>query len=316
MLFSLIVPFYNVEKYILKCLESIESQDCRDFEVILVDDGSLDSTSEIVNIFIDDKQEQYKVIKQKNSGLSGARNTGLKYAAGQYVIFIDSDDWIDSNYLSTIKTIIEKCSPDIIRCKWYEDSETQKIASDISDSSKTIDKIKTFENIISDNYGAQVWKNAYKASLWQGVEFPVGMLYEDLYTTHIVFDLAQTVYFCNQAFYHYMIRSGSISTSAKFGRAKGIYYGFKSRYEFLCNHNEYSHLKSTLIKKVLNNLVQYIHECVKFNTEINAAKSECKSFLVEAKKENFKILKSAKMEILLFLKMSVVYKIAYKLLRG
>ena len=185
MLFSLIVPFYNVEKYILKCLESIESQDCRDVEVVLVDDGSLDSTSEIVNHFITDKQEQYKVIKQKNMGLSGARNTALKYANGDYLIFIDSDDWIDKQYLSCLKEIIEDYSPDIIRCKWYENSETENVVTDISHSSKLLDKNEIFENILLDNYGAQVWKNVYKREVWETLTF-LSVCYMRTFIQHIL----------------------------------------------------------------------------------------------------------------------------------
>ena len=113
-----------------------------------------------------------------------------------------------------------------------------------------------------------------------------------------------------------MIRSGSISTSAKFGRAKGIYYGFKSRYEWLENHKEYENLKPLLFKKVFSNLLQYVHECVKFNKEINIVKNECKDVLRYIKKEKIKTSKSTKIEMLIFIKSTWIYKLIYKLIRG
>ena len=166
MLFSLIVPFYNVEKYIRKCLGSIDAQTCRDFEVILVDDGSKDATVQIVEEFINGREAQYNLIRQNNRGLSGARNTALKYATGEYLVFIDSDDWIETNYLSCIESVIKGFSPDIIRCKWFENSDSEMVNFDICGETRRLEKQSVLENLLMDCYGSQVWKNVYRSILW------------------------------------------------------------------------------------------------------------------------------------------------------
>ena len=96
MKFSIIVPIYNVEKYIEKCLQSIKDQTFKNFEVIMVDDGSTDNSNKIMKLF--EKDKRFKSYSKKNGGLSDARNYGIQYTTGDYLLFIDSDDYIDKNY--------------------------------------------------------------------------------------------------------------------------------------------------------------------------------------------------------------------------
>ncbi|WP_033126685.1 glycosyltransferase family 2 protein [Eubacterium sp. ER2] len=315
MLFSLIVPFYNVEQYIGKCLSSIDAQLCRDFEVILVDDGSKDETRQLVEEFIRGRETQYRVISQNNRGLSAARNTALKYVAGEYLIFIDSDDWIEANYLSYIKSIIKESSPDIIRCKWFENDAKETVNSDVYGKMRCLETQNVLESVLLDRYGSQVWKNIYRANLWWDVEFPEGLLYEDLYTTHRVFAKAQSVYFCDKAFYHYMIRANSISTTVKFGRAKGLYFGFKNRLEWINTHGEYEKLKEEILDKTWNHLLQYVHECARFQEEIQSAKEECSEMLIVAKACNYQVPFFKFAETVAFLKGSKFYRVVFRLVR-
>lgn len=115
MLFSIVVPCYNVEEYIGKCIESILMQTYRDFELILVDDGSTDKTSEIIKYYAE-KDNRIKSIYKENGGLTSARKAGTEFAIGEYIVPIDGDDWIDNNYLKYFKNKIEKCYPDILSC--------------------------------------------------------------------------------------------------------------------------------------------------------------------------------------------------------
>ena len=121
MLFSIVVPVYNVEKYLTKCLDSIAAQTFRDFEVIIVDDGSTDSCPGTADAYAAGR-ENFKVIHQENQGLVGARNTGLLAASGDYVTFLDSDDWADPSMLSFVAGKLEEFpeKPDMVMFAAYE----------------------------------------------------------------------------------------------------------------------------------------------------------------------------------------------------
>ena len=102
MKFSIIVPVYNVEKYLEKCLESILNQTFKDFEAIIVNDGSTDNSQEIIDKYVNKDQKIFKSFKKENGGLSDARNFGIERAKGEYIVFLDSDDYIDENLLNTL----------------------------------------------------------------------------------------------------------------------------------------------------------------------------------------------------------------------
>lgn len=129
MLFSVIVPVYNVEKYLDACVQSVLDQDCSDYELILVDDGSIDRSGAICDEYAN-KDNRVKVIHQENGGLSCARNTGIRAAKGDYLVFIDSDDWIDSDSLDAFEKIISKTHPEIIETKLVEEYEDRTVVKD------------------------------------------------------------------------------------------------------------------------------------------------------------------------------------------
>ena len=123
-LVSVIVPIYNVEKYLNKCIESIINQTYKNLEIILIDDGSTDKSGKICDRF-EKKDNRIKVIHQKNAGVSSARNTGIDSADGLWIAFIDSDDWVEENY---IKNLIENTSKDVdvVQCGYYRIVEEKK----------------------------------------------------------------------------------------------------------------------------------------------------------------------------------------------
>ena len=133
MRFSIIVPVYNIEDKIKKCLESIQKQLCREFEVLIIIDGSTDGSKEICDKFQDD-DKRFKVIYKKNGGLVSARKRGAQLAKGDYIINIDGDDYVDDDYLLEINRIIEKEFPDMIACGFKEISNSiQERNNNISD---------------------------------------------------------------------------------------------------------------------------------------------------------------------------------------
>ena len=124
-MYSIIVPMFNVRQYAEQCINSILNQTYTDFELIIVDDGSTDGTSEIIDQFAS-KDNRIKAVHQHNGGLTSARKTGALHAAGEYVVIVDGDDWIDSDYLETIAKVIDQFHPDVVICGHTISSEIEE----------------------------------------------------------------------------------------------------------------------------------------------------------------------------------------------
>lgn len=174
-MFSIIVPVYNVEKYLDKCLASILRQTFKNFECIIIDDGSPDNSNAIIDKYV--KLDQcFKVIHQKNMGLSAARNAGLDIAKGEYVVFVDSDDYIADDYLEKFALKIADTDADIVICGFieaYKDYEKNKVFA-----AESTEVIK--QNILADVWPSYVWNKCYKKDLFTNIRFPVGKIFRKL----------------------------------------------------------------------------------------------------------------------------------------
>lgn len=219
MQFSVIVPVYNVEKYLEVCVQSILNQSFHDYELILIDDGSSDSSGNICDEYAKNN-ERIKVIHQDNGGLSCARNTGIKAAAGDYLIFIDSDDWIDSNALEAFDRIIVEKQPEVIETKLVEEYED-----------KTVVRDQKYTDYLSEEYTrerALNWILYETEDTWPAPKricdrqfildhnllFAEGRLQEDIDWTTRLCCCAESFAGYDQPWYHYrMKREGSISNS-------------------------------------------------------------------------------------------------------
>lgn len=181
---SVIVPVYNVEQYLSACVESILAQTFQDFELILVDDGSPDSCGAMCDAYAQ-KDPRVRVIHQENQGLSGARNTGIKAASGEYITFIDSDDLVKKDYLEKLLRAIKVESADISVCKpqEFEDGKNSVCLETVSAEAQH----KCFSNIdvcvelynVSSQIPINAWGKLYRADLISDMEFPVGRIHED-----------------------------------------------------------------------------------------------------------------------------------------
>lgn len=158
-LVSIIVPIYNVEKYIVKVVDSLCNQDYRSIEIILVDDGSPDNSS----IIIDDlalKDDRIKVIHKKNGGVSSARNVGLSMTKGKYIMFVDGDDWVEPTYVSFFVNMVDESNYALgMNRNYYDDSGMTKVDSD---NFMIIDKNKTAESIYNGDIFVAVWNKIYR----------------------------------------------------------------------------------------------------------------------------------------------------------
>lgn len=220
MLLSLIIPIYKVEQYIKECLDSMISQLPLGIEIILVNDGTPDSSMQVVhNILVllpQQVRQQFIIYEQENQGLSAARNSGLHLAKGKYIAFLDSDDVLLPNYFSTILSIIRKYDIDIIQFKFLRFFED---ISKIIPYHLYLSKQGEYKldndllcEIFNDN-AWYAWSRIYKAELFKEINFPVGYNFEDAATIPYLMLRSKSVFLVDQKLYGYRDRPDSIVRS-------------------------------------------------------------------------------------------------------
>ena len=238
-LISIVVPIYNVEKYLKKCLNSIINQTYKNLEIILVDDGSTDDSGKICDEYAKN-DKRIKVIHKKNGGLSDARNAGLDICTGDYIGFVDSDDYIELNmYEELLNDCIENnCDCSISTIIMEQENGKSKIEPKI-EISKIGSNIDGHRLILLSN-PATVNK-LYKKELFNNIRFPKGKLYEDIVTIPYIIDKCKEIYISNKAYYHYLQRNNSI-VHANFNQKKMDYLtNAKEYYNFIIG--KYPNLK-------------------------------------------------------------------------
>ena len=221
MKFSIIVPVYNVEKYIERCLKSIQEQSHRNFEVIVVNDGSPDNSKEIIDKFCSN-DDRFFYVEKENGGLSDARNYGLKYITGDYLVFIDGDDYIDKNLLFKISEVVDD-NPDVIRFSLNvvdENGIELRKVSNIECYSK--DKRDIIQRILCHDYVEPAWLYAYKTSFFLENNFlyPVGKIHEDFGLTLMILSKANLIKVLPFAGYYYIQRENSIMSDKNYEKIK------------------------------------------------------------------------------------------------
>lgn len=209
---SVIVPVYKVEKYLEKCVKSLVNQSYKNLEIILVDDGSPDNCPALCDSYA--KQDnRIKVIHQENMGLSAARNAGIDIASGEYIGFVDSDDYIHKNmYEVLMKTCLDNhCDIAVCSLKKFEkEIEADEVITE--PGLELYEKEKKFEAYFK-LHGTEMivaWNKLYKKELFHNVRYPKGKIHEDEFTTYILIGAAERVAFVNFPFYYYFQRAESI----------------------------------------------------------------------------------------------------------
>ena len=204
---SIIVPIYNVEKYLSRCLTSLVNQTMKEIEVICVNDGSPDQSQKIIDQFVADYPETVVSVVKQNGGLADARNFGLNYAKGEYVLFIDSDDWVTEDMCEKMYQLLKKIGADLVVCDLnnvYEDGRIERVSCG------------NFEcgNVASNSALLTIDNSAcnklFKKSLFDEIKFPVGIWYEDLGCIPMILAKATKMVKINEPFYQYFQREGSI----------------------------------------------------------------------------------------------------------
>lgn len=213
-LVSVIIPVYNVEKYLPKCLDTVINQTYKNLEIILVDDGSPDNSGKICDEYAG-KDSRIKVIHKENGGLSDARNAGIEVAKGKYITFIDSDDYVDDDYVAylydmllTYKTKISIASHRVI-------SENKKKDRYAHCASICVSSKETLKKLLYDDYvDTSAWAKMFELTLFKNIKFPVGRLYEDAATIYKLIDKCENICISTKPIYNYCIRKDSISQNS------------------------------------------------------------------------------------------------------
>lgn len=211
---SVIVPVYNVRNYLKRCIDSIQGQTYKDFEILLIDDGSTDGSESICDMYANE-YKNIRVIHQKNQGLSAARNTGLNHMQGEYVTFIDSDDFVEVDYLEHLYDILKKNQAQVAVCKHCivkEGNELEFQDNAIEQINVLTGKDATYK-IVKDNceYMITACGKLFHKSLQSNLYFPVGKLHEDEFVVYKVLYASERVVISNRQLYGYLQRAESIT---------------------------------------------------------------------------------------------------------
>lgn len=212
-LVSVIVPVYNVERFLDRCVHSLTNQTYRRLEIILVDDGSPDGSSELCDEWAK-RDERVRVIHKLNGGLSDARNAGLDTMHGDFVAFVDSDDYVEPYYVERLYDGIGNA--DMSVCSIIREDSNGTTQSDniaIVDVPTVIKPEEYLHRAMLDWRLVVAWNKLYKASAWESLRFPVGRIHEDEYVLHQVVDQCETINVLPDGLYHYVANDNSITHS-------------------------------------------------------------------------------------------------------
>ncbi|MGB5920002.1 glycosyltransferase [Arcobacter sp.] len=244
---SVIVPIYNVEIYLEKCLDSVINQTMKDIEIILVNDGSTDNSFKIIHEYTK-KDSRIIVINQENKGLGEARNSGIKEANSKYLSFIDSDDFIEDTMLEELYNIAEKENSDIVKCRYSRINEDSTPTNQFSKKVTSNFNKTYFKDILSLKYPSVAWNALYKKELFSknNLKFP-DMYYEDIAFIFKLFFFSKSVTFSNSVLYNWRIREGSITRSINNKQIDDIFSIFDITYNFLNDYNCYKQYKKEFI---------------------------------------------------------------------
>lgn len=212
-LISVIVPVYNVESYLKKCVNSIIQQTYQNIEILLIDDGSLDKSKEICDEFLK-KDQRIKVVHQRNSGLSSARNKGIELSTASYLMFIDSDDFIENKMIENLYHKMKEDNADICCCGKFLDYESNHIALN-NKNEFSVNNIEALSKmLIGDDIDNSACDKLFKRELFENIRFPIGRYYEDIATVYKTFIVSKKISHINYLGYHYCIRKNSLSKEA------------------------------------------------------------------------------------------------------
>lgn len=269
--FSIIIPVYNVGPYLSKCLNSLSLQRNKNYELILVDDGSTDESSVICDEFAS-KRIDTIVIHKANEGLSSARNVGLNIAKGEYIVFIDSDDTVDPEMLAICADYLSN-NPDvdILNFGFRRVDEKGNVLNVHSYDNAKISKREALIEVLKDvNINSFAWSNIYKRTLFNDIKYPIGVYYEDKYVTYKLYSKANKIGIIPAVLYNYLVRNGSISNPLDLNKSfKGIIDNITAlleQYKFVCQYNLIE-IDYNIKTRITKNLISALRTFCRYKNE-------------------------------------------------
>lgn len=303
MLLSIIIPIYNVEKYIKECLDSILMQkNMTDVEILCIDDGSTDNSGNICDIYgkIDSR---IKVFHKKNEGVAATRNFGLSKAKGDYIAWIDPDDYIENNWYVSIEPLLKK-NIDIIFFDYMILKDKKKKIINYYSKSKFIGKEFFLKEIILDEkMKSQLWHKIFKRKIMEGILFPNIKVMEDYMILPEIVLRSKTIYYLSKAIYIYRIRENSLTAEINFEKSYMYYINAKKRYQYLLKQ-KINVSKLGYLKYALSVYIQYLKIKKDVRENYKNFFTECKYELDKNKKEIIEMM---------FIKSSKIIKIKFML---
>lgn len=262
-LISVVVPIYNIEKYVSKCLDSLKWQTLKQIEIIMIDDGSNDSSGKIAEKYVKDEFPLFRYIHTENRGLSAARNLGIEEAKADWLMFVDGDDWVESGFCEKpYKVAVDKKTDLLIFRSISEWNRVikKKWMNNKSYPSGLIDEFTAHE------FGSGVaWNKLYRKTLFENIRFPEGRIYEDLATTHKVVHVAKRIVMINDYLYHHVVRKDSISHTNSVLNAKDGIISAKERYDCLLS---YGYPKEKIYSSLCSFAIKFLYSKPDCNDEL------------------------------------------------
>lgn len=326
---NIIVPIYNVEQYLSRCIDSLIMQTYSNIRIILVDDGSTDSCPHVCDDYAN-KDSRIVVIHQPNGGISCARNSGVSYvlqttdnAADSFIGFVDPDDWVDSDYIEYLYNLLTIHSADIAQCGHTIEYSEKYIEDKNPDHTlKILNKTDAIESLCRNGiWDVTLWNKLYKASIFNNIQFPVNEIYEDTATSYLLANNASRFVVKMEPKYHYWQRYTSIANGITWKNSKLDFITVGDQMAHWVSQN-FPELNSAAVEKQIFVRLSTLSQMV--NTGYNNKKkiSELRQFVLQHAATVLKDRKASKRDkigiILLFFGYpcyKVIWKIYYALKR-
>lgn len=234
-LVSVVVPIYNVEPYLRECVDSILAQTYQNIEIILVDDGATDGCPGICDEY-DSKYPNVTAVHKLNGGLSDARNAGLALAKGEFVTFVDSDDWLAPQMIERCESLIRKYDADVCGVSFMKAFPGGKFHKNTNFASgpecyNNVEALAKY--LFNTNLTVCVWGKLWRRSLWSDIRCPKGLLHEDQHTTYRLIDASKKVVFDPEPLYFYRQREGSIGHTSFSDKSYDLLDGVDAQYDYI-----------------------------------------------------------------------------------